>query len=159
MVNQLEALQNSWKQYDVEIGPPALAQDIVAFESKTRLYISDDLRIYFQCLNGTVEAYDDKFFSFYSLNYFKSVNNELGDWRGSPDYRNIVNTLPNSAECYVFADYMFHTFTYAIRLAKSDSPKEVYEVYAIYGDEFKRIANSFAEFLELYLRNCDLLYF
>lgn len=59
--------------------------------------------------------------------------------------------LENSSNCFVFADYMFHLFDYAIRLypyKRSDN-----EVYGICGDKYRLMATSFAGFLKLYLGN------
>jgi hypothetical protein len=40
----------------------------------------------------------------------------LAQWDGVPDYSNIVNTLDQYENCFVFADYISHLFSYAIRL-------------------------------------------
>lgn len=129
--------------------------EIYTFQRINGLILPADIVNYFMELNGTSD-YDDRFFKFYSFIEFKSVKDELGEWEGAPDYRNIVNTLRNHGECFVFSDYNCHLFTYAIRLKNDQS--SINEVYIIYGDKFELIAKSFSEFLDLYLSDSPVLY-
>jgi hypothetical protein len=99
-------------------------------------------------LDNAANELDKDLYEFYSFDKFGSVRKELAHWGGVPDYRNIVNTLNQCENCFVFADYMFHLFTYAIRLYQNATV--INEVYIICGDKYKIIANSFAGFLDLY---------
>lgn len=135
----------------------ASEQDIVAFQKKIQLILPHDLKEYFRIFNGTMNAYNDRFFCFYSLDEFESLKEKFKEWSGTPNYKNIVNTLEKNENCYVFADYQCHLFTYAIRLYNIDSNKN--EIYAICGDEFRLIAKTFTEFIDQYLANSDELQF
>jgi hypothetical protein len=125
--------------------------EILAFKSNTGKILPLDLIEYFTLVNGTNGEYNDRMFDFYPINNFKSIIHDLKYWRGIPDYGRIVNTLENCGDCYVFADYMLHLFAYAIRLFPHDT--DINEVYAICGDQYRMIANSFSEFLDLYLED------
>jgi hypothetical protein len=108
-------------------------------------------------LDGHLTAYHySTMFEFYSLKQFKTVKDMLGDYRGVPDYRNIVNTLHLHERCYIFADYSLSVRAYAIRLYKETSSTN--EIYAICGDKYKVIANSFTEFIDIYLKDDSAIY-
>jgi len=123
-----------------------LNHKLLLFESGNGLLIPPDLAAYFK-LPGTNELNKD-LYQFYTFDQFKSVEKELAHWGGIPDYRNIVNTLHQCENCFVFADYMFHLFSYAIRLYPKVT--SLNEIYLICGDKHKIVANSFSEFLSLY---------
>ena len=74
---------------------------------------------------------------------------ELIDFRGIPDYRNIVNTLSNAERYFVIADFMLTSHVYAIRL--SDDASDETPMVLVCGDIHQRIAGSFMEFGEKYL--------
>lgn len=150
-------LKEIWEQSEIEAAISATNEDILSFQNRTNLVFPDDLQDYFKKNNGTNEQYDNNFFRFYSLGDFRSVKDELSEWAGVPDYRNIINTMPFHSSCYVFSDYNCHVFTYCIRLYERKS--SLNEVYIIAGDKFQLVANSFSEFLDLYYENSEILYF
>ena len=98
--------------------------------------------------NATNEL-DKDLYEFYSFDKFTSIDKELANWGGVPDYRNIVYTLSQCENCFVFADYMSNLFAYAIRLYEDKTDRN--EVYLICGDKYKTLAYSFSDFLGLYL--------
>ncbi len=153
MTEQIIRLKEIWIS-DVHENMPS-DEEITAFELRNNIVLPADLKAYFQQLNG-IEAYDYLFFRFYSLKEFKSIDDELKDWSGVPDYSKITNTLEDYAEYYVFADYMIYSAAFAIRLHEESSIKN--EVLAIIGDEYKLIADSFTEFMDLYLADSEQLY-
>lgn len=150
-------LQEIWKESQLEAADLATNEDVLSFQNRTNLVLPDDLQYYFKEINGTNEEYDLNFFKFYSLTGFRNVKDELSEWGGVPDYRNIVNTMAFHSSCYVFSDYTCHLLTYCIRLYEGSSSRN--EVYVIAGDQFKLLANSFSAFLDLYSRNSEALYF
>lgn len=131
--------------------------DIDFFQKEHNLVLPSDLILYFKSINGGDNEYDTNFYKFYKFQDFKSVGNSLKNWNGIPDYSNIVNTLKDFEHYYIFADYYFNMFTYAIRLNKLATA--INEVLVICGDEYKVIANSFFEFLDLYIDNSIELQF
>jgi len=132
-----------------------LINKFTIFESENGLLIPSDLCEYFKMMDNAIHDLGKDLYQFYVFDEFKNVEKELGNWGGVPDYTNIVNTLKQSKDCFVFADYMSHLFAYAIRLHKTKT--EINEVYLICGDKYKVIANSFSEFLGLYLSDSMVL--
>ncbi|MDN5285450.1 MAG: hypothetical protein JWR38_1724 [Mucilaginibacter sp.] len=124
------------------------------FEAQHKLIITEDLKSYFRSFNAN--KYDLDMFAFYGFDQFKSVRDEVGDYGGAPNYTNIVNVLPAHERCFVFMEYFTHVSVYAIRLYEHSS--SINEIYAICGDSFKVVANSFTEFLELYFSEDQSIY-
>ncbi|MFL9485559.1 hypothetical protein ACI6Q2_22450 [Chitinophagaceae bacterium LWZ2-11] len=122
-----------------------------SFELENALLMPSDLVEYFKLIDNAANELSKDLSQFYTFDQFKSIKNELAHWGGVPDYRNIVNTLVQHENCFVFADYMSHLFAYAIRLYPNKT--EVNEVYMICGDKHKIVANSFSGFLDLYFNN------
>ncbi|HTE01554.1 MAG TPA: SMI1/KNR4 family protein [Mucilaginibacter sp.] len=142
---------------DSEVSDYNFEQEIDIFQKEHSLIIPDDLKKHFELLRGCISAYHyATFFEFYSLLQFQSVKDVLGNYRGVPDYHNIINTLYRHEECYVFADYSLTVFAYAIRLNRNN--ELVNEIYVICGDKYKIITNSFSEFVELYLKDDISIY-
>jgi hypothetical protein len=148
MIEQITKLKErlgakNYKKFDAEFN-----KKLSLFELENSLVLPPDLAEYFKLLDNTTDKLDSNLFQFYTVDQFKSVKNELANWGGIPNYNNIVNTLKECENCFVFADYMFHMFTYAIRLYPN--ARGVNEIYIICGDKYKIIANSFSDFLDLY---------
>lgn len=152
-----EQLKKKWLSENTAISQPATNKQIDLFEAEREILIPKDLRNYFATLNGTNGEYDGRLYNFCSLNQFKSIDEELKNWGGLPNYSNIINTLESYSKYYVFADYMFHLFSYAIRLEKNESFEN--EILVVCGDEYKKIAASFSEFIDLYLEESIKLQF
>lgn len=129
---------------------------ILLFESENDLLLPPDLTEYFKLVGNTVVEISDDLYQFYTIDEFKSIKKGLSHWGGIPDYRNIINTLEGTENCFVFAEYMFHSFAYAIRLYKDK--RDVNEIYSICGDSYRIIANSFSDFLNLYFEDSIKLY-
>jgi hypothetical protein len=121
---------------------------ISTFQAETGLTIPDDLIAYFNLSDRKIKEYEEDMFVFYNFNDFKTVKDEVGNFSGIPDYTNIINTLAAHENCFVFAEYCIHVSVYAIRLYAYKSLINV--IYAIIGDEYKVVANSFTEFIEIY---------
>jgi hypothetical protein len=134
-----------------------LHANFLSFEATHGLYLPEDLKTHFLAGKVANDEYNNDLFCFYSFASFHTVDDKLGNWRGTPDYSNIVNTMEESKRCYVFADYMFHLFAYAIRLHKEPAEQNV--VYAICGDKYKEIAGSFTEFMAWYATDISELQF
>ena len=120
---------------------------------RTKLILPDDLIEYFKSTDKEIDSFNQDMFTFYKFDEFKSVKEEVGDYGGIPDYRNIVNVLTEHENCFVFAEYFIRVCVYAIRLNKDRS--NINEVYVICGGNYKIIANSFTEFMEIYKTSPD----
>ncbi|MRG44388.1 hypothetical protein GFS24_04645 [Chitinophaga sp. SYP-B3965] len=150
------AISEFWKNNEVTHSQPVSEIDLKTFYQSNRLVLPGDILDYFKELNGT-EGYDNNLFKLYPFDEFKTVKDELEDWIGPPDYRNITSKLTDHKNVFVIADHSFHLFTYAIKLYDKES--DANEIYIICGEEFKIIAYSFTKFLELYLKDDKSLYF
>lgn len=118
-----------------------LNKKIQFFESEKGLLLPADLAEYFKMLGNKPVKIDDQLYQFYTLDDFKRIGNEL--------------TFEGMEDCFVFADYMFHLFDYAIRLYPDR--RDINEVYGLCGNKYVLIANSFTEFLNLYLEDSLVL--
>jgi len=130
---------------------------IFRFQKSSGFTLPKDLKCFFSIAESFGKQYNEEMYRFLSANEFRRIDEALSDFRGVPDYSNIVNTLPEYKECFLFADYMFCMFAYAIRLSEKGS--EANDIYIICGDKYKIIASSFTEFLHLYLSGSAKLQF
>jgi SMI1 / KNR4 family (SUKH-1) len=133
----------------------ATENDIKRFRDVHNIQLPDDLVEYFETVNGTDAKYDQNIFQFYSLNNFKSIENMYLDWEGIPDHKAVTKVLPDYQNCFVIADYSIHVISYSIKLLPIQSAEN--KVYAICGANYKRVAKSFTEFVELYVNSISSL--
>ena len=112
-----------------------------------------DMRDYFAIVNGMVPVWpgdqDDKGFSFWPLERVRWVPEELANL--SPQ----GVAFPNCEDFYAFADYLGWSWAYAIRLAPSSGGNQV---ILIGKDEPDLVADSFSEFVDVYLIDAPALY-
>jgi hypothetical protein len=151
----IQKLKEHWGQENIPDSTNISDAEIRKFQEENKVVFPSDLIDYFKKANGSSEEYDNQLFRFSSLSNFKSIDDDLKNWNGVPDYSNIVNTLPDYKSFYVIGDYSFSMFAYAIKLlpiASSDN-----EIVVIAGDKYKKIANSFSEFIDLYLNDSTKL--
>src|SRR5882757_8746568 len=113
MLKQIAKLKERLGTKDYKKSDAKLSNALLSFESENGLVIPADLAEYFKLLANTDGKIDIDLYEFYPVDRFRSVKRELSHWRGIPDYGNIVNTLEQCQNCFVFADHMFHLFTYA----------------------------------------------
>ncbi len=154
-MKQIDKVKGLWQASEIEISPPATFDEVQRFQNRYKLIIPEDLENYFLSLNGTGSSYDNNLFRFYSLQHFLPIGESLIKWGGIPNYRNIVKTLRQHEECFVFSDHSFHLFVYAIRLNKNRLGDN--QIYIMQGADYEVIANSFSDFLELYLKDDPIL--
>jgi hypothetical protein len=101
--------------------------------------------------NNLLDEYNGDLFNFYSIENIKPLKDLFFEGNGIPKFSDITKTVPNHESCFIFADYMFCMFSYGICLYQVNTDKN--EVYVICGNQYKLIANSFSEFVELYNNN------
>lgn len=92
----------------------------------------------------------NELYEFYSIDRIVKVKDEFKNSGGIPDYTGLL-TINEISDLYVFANFSFDLFVYAIKLYPEFSNKN--EVYILCGKRYQKIANSFSEFVELYLNN------
>ena len=134
-----------------------LEDEMCLFQFRRKLVIPDDLLGYFRLTDEEIDKLNDNehMFGFYKFDEFKSVEEEVGDYGGTPDYRDIVDTLPQNENCFVFAQHSIHLMVFAIRLYDRDSEKN--EIYGICGSDYGVVANSFSEFMVRYKNDVSSL--
>ena len=129
-----------WREKGLTIQPGVDAAAIDRFESTHGVSLPDDLRNYFQSVNGSGEM-DDELFRFWPISEFQPV------------------TIVSSAECpdcFVFADYCIDCWHYAVEIFRDGGAGAVFKVTG--GDPPReKIAASFREFIELYLADAAQL--
>ncbi|MBD2768747.1 SMI1/KNR4 family protein [Hymenobacter sp. BT664] len=146
MTHRLSALQSLWATTDADLIKDITEDNITDFEQKHRISIPTDLQEYFLYLNGSRGEYDDNFFRFYPLDNFLNVRFKFEDWIGMPYYKDLNQTLFPIEECFVFADYLFHSLTLAIHLYKDKESVLDNYIYCLCGGKYKIVAKSFTEF-------------
>jgi hypothetical protein len=151
----LELLKNKWNAEGIKSFIPARNSELISFQKTNNIVLPPDLIEYFNVLNGTGSEYTDILYEFYALNRVKTINEEFENWKGIPNYSELLNIISSPGELYVFANYHFNLYTYAIRLY-AESTKEN-EVYVFIGREYKMIGNTFSKFLEEYINDSDLI--
>ncbi|GGN10688.1 hypothetical protein GCM10010967_53210 [Dyadobacter beijingensis] len=153
-MKHIAELETKWRIEKVGHPPVATKVDIKIFQEKHNVILPSDLVEYFQSLNGTDGDCTDDLFEFYSIHKIQPVNDAYKDWKGIPNYQDLQD-VKDVDDLYVFANTNFHLFAYAIRL--NCLPSKKIEVYVICGDRYKKIADSFSEFITLYLSSSPKL--
>jgi hypothetical protein len=153
-MEQLLRLKAIWERRKIRSEWTASESDILKFETTHNVKFPEDLRSYFKIVNGMDGEADDGFYEFYSLNKVDDVVTLLGNY-GSPRHGESIVLINNPENCFVLADYSINLIAYVIRLNHVNSERN--EVYAICGGTYKIIAESFSDFISLYLENPDNL--
>ena len=125
------------------------ADEIAAFERRYNIRLPDDVRAYFERVNGVVGgrdgAWDDEMIALWELSDVRPLNEE------------IENCLTPSAEQYfVFADWSIWAHGYALRLSAAE--KEA-PIFIASNPQVERVADSFDDFLRGYIRREPLVLF
>ncbi|HSZ26380.1 MAG TPA: SMI1/KNR4 family protein [Cytophagaceae bacterium] len=146
----VKKLKEKWEREGIDSFHPIDIEYIQNFQRKNNVILPNDLKEYFNTLNGTGDECTNELYEFYSLERIKKVSEEFQDWKGVPNYQSLVN-LNDTQNLFVIANFCFNLFAYAIKLYQEKV--DTNEVYVLCGEETKKIANSFAEFIELYLND------
>jgi len=155
-MSQLEKLKLKWEEESLSEFFPIDLEIIRSFELKNNVILTSDLKDYFKTLNGTGEEYTDELYEFYSIEKVKKVSEEFRDWEGVPNYQSLIKN-DVTKDLFVFANFSFNQFVYAIKLSPEETDDN--EVYILCGGDYKKIAKTFSEFIDLYLNNSIQLQF
>ncbi|WP_264524791.1 SMI1/KNR4 family protein [Flavobacterium sp. N502536] len=148
---QLEELKTKWLKENVSKSILVNDEDILAFQNNNGIVLPNDFILYLKLLNGTGGDCTNDLFEFYGLSKMQNLINEFKDWKGIPDYTIILNKLENTDKIYAFANFSFNLFVYVIKLYPEHTLNN--EVFVICGGEYKKIADSFSDFISLYLND------
>ena len=107
------------------------------------LLLPHDFILFFKFLNGMNEQ-DEEGFLFYKIENLINMKRKF-------DFS--VNSL--LSDIVIFADYMYESWWYGVKTINDDE----YEIGIISTAEiFKKISNSYEEFIQLYITDSPLLY-
>jgi hypothetical protein len=144
-MNLLDRLERHWYQSRTQwnlTGPvPASQQDINAFEQEYEAVLPTDFREYFLRFNGIEE--DPDLFCFWPIKKIRPVDSKEFD-------------IPQAESYFFFADFLIESHYYAIYLGNDP----FFQNRVILPDFVRSpvIAQTFTEFLELYLRDDPSLF-
>jgi hypothetical protein len=111
-----------------------------------------DFRGYFAAIDGMEQGEtDSEMFSFLPLHSIKPIPEDIAQFGGTPDYTEIMKTLPDPDRWFVFVDYLLYSAVYAIRLSAPTESTPVLWVGS--GRHHRVVASSFSGFVEIYLTN------
>ena len=129
----------------VRINQPATEKEILLFEKLHNILLPNDLKEYFLLFNGTGEGnFGDSGYAFFSLDELKLVVDESS----TSDEKEIYK------DCFAFSDYMVWCWGYVIKLSETVGDNPVYSIHLEKPPKHK-VANSFSEFINLYLEDPD----
>jgi hypothetical protein len=140
MSDRWDRVRARWAAHAVHTVPPATAVELAAFESSYGVSLPGDLRSYFAELGGmdprAVPAYDHEGFAIWPLTE--------------------VRRTESDPRLFVIADYLNWSWVYAIELGvTADRP---HPIVMLGTTTPQPVAESFAEFIDLYLSDSRLLY-
>lgn len=153
----IERTKQKWLAEGVGVPPGVSAAALREFELRYSVRLPADLREYFSAMDGMLDRdMCGDYFTFLPLNEVKAVPNEFAAFGGIPDYREIVRTLPDSAEWYVIVDFLISSAVYAIRMRGDVDENPV--ILISDGTPVRTVAPSFRGFLHAYLTDPRSLY-
>ena len=134
----LADLREAWSVGGLLPADPASLDDIAAFESRHNVRLPDDLRAYFEILNGCKpgmgEFTSDRETAFWRLD-------EIERWSESE----------GSQPLFLFADYLISSIVYGIALRADTAPTPVFKSWG--RGHVVRCAESFTDFVKAYVGN------
>jgi cell wall assembly regulator SMI1 len=142
-----------WKKLRLPLAPGCPVEGLEKFEKQMGVPLPFDMRSYFTLVNGMKPGspgdQDPQGFSFWPLEKVRMVPEELAD--RSPQGVG----FPSAENFFVFADYLDWSWAYAIRLFQHSTRNQV---VLIGKDEPELVAESFSEFVDLYVVDSPALY-
>lgn len=149
----LKLLKKNFEENEAKIFPSNF-DEIKAFQDKYDVEIPLDLRKYYLEVNGSGNETLNNLYEFYSINRTKKIYEELMNWRGIPNYGNL--NFVGIENVFVFGEYEFNLHAFGIELHQNISSEN--RIFILCGEDFRIIANSFTEFIDLYLNTPEEIY-
>jgi hypothetical protein len=153
----VDALLRKWKTEDVRIGDANTQRKIENFEQGHKVRLPQDFKLYLLRANGMRPGIphdtDKNGYCFWPLERIRSVANEFRE----PQHRAKEIHRPELASYFIFADYLQWSWAYAIRIAETDTDTSI--VFRVDAPQtIWKLADSFAEFIDLYVVDSVRLY-
>ena len=133
----LKKITQLWKRDGLSLAEPFSAEEIVAGFNKLGVIFSKDVVEVFSSIGGFAEEdLDSECMTFWTIEKIFKEN------------------IENSAYIF-FADYLIESHRYAFKYANAD----ISSIYVCYSETDRtKVADSFAEFFELYLTKTEKLF-
>jgi hypothetical protein len=149
-----ESLVSYWTRGGLKISQGCPEVAVRKFGIGNNVVLPADLRAYFLNVNGMLpEAREDcdlNGFCLWPLDRVKSVTDEIAR-HSSP-----IRKSPEDHLSFIFTDYREWSWAYAIRLTnRANAPNPVVHVGTL---KPKIVADSFSQFVQLYVRDAAELY-
>lgn len=142
----LQELKQHFIDDGVQINPPVSVEELALFEQKYGVVLPDDLKDYFLLFNGTGQGnFGESGYAFFSLEELEPIC-ETSDL--NEEEKSIYSN------CFAFSDYMIWCWGYVVRLNSVAGDNPVFSIYLSSPSDLK-VANSFSEFVSIYLENPD----
>ena len=147
-------LIESWRSQNLPIREACEEADIKTFETRYKITLPPDMREYFLNVNGMTPYspgyQDEEGFSFWPLERMRAIaeDNEASD-------RSYLR-LPEKDSFFLFCDHMDWSWAYALKTLPGSSVAE--GIYLVCCRNPVKIADSFSDFVGLYLERSDRLY-
>lgn len=147
-----EKLLSHWKNQGLALANGNSEEALTEFESKNSVLLPSDMRHYFAAANGmpnnSGSDVDSNGFRFWALDQIRPLPS-AGAEAGVP-----IPAVEDPSRYFVFADYFDWSWAYAIDLGGG----HVQRVIHVGTVEPKIVAQSFAEFVDLYVEDARELY-
>ena len=143
-----ERVARAWREAGAEPRHGVDARALDDFRLHNGVSIPEELAAFHRVTNG-IES-DANMFAVWGLGEIRRVPEALGDFRGSPDYGEIANTLPDANTYFVFADWMIWSHVFAVKAPAAEGGV-LGPVVWICGSEHGVVAPTLADFWERYL--------
>jgi len=151
-------LRDYWSSIRVDVRPGVSHQAIQSFESKNGVLLPGDFSQYLLSADGMNGSQsDDALISFWPLDSVATIPECLSDFAGIPDYSQIGTHLRDAGSYFVFADYLIWSHVYAIKLSPCRADRDL--ILWVCGSNYCLVAESFSEFLQMYLDDPESVLF
>ena len=146
----MQKLKDKWWREGVYKFIPSDIEALKKFQTDNYVNLPTDFLEYCIQINGTGGDCNNELYEFYSIDRIKRFSDTFRDWKGIPEYEMLLDS-EEVQDLFVFGDYLFNLCAYAIRLSPDRLDKN--EVYVFCGEHYKKITNTFSEFIDLYLND------
>jgi SMI1 / KNR4 family (SUKH-1) len=149
-----QQLIESWRSQNLPVQTACREDDIRSFETRYKIALPQDIREYFLNVNGMTPYgpgyQDEEGFSFWSLETMRTLIEE----NEALDHHYL--RLRGEDSFFLFCDYKDWSWAYAVKILPGSSVAE--GIYLVCCRNPIKIADSFSDFVRLYLEQSDQLY-